>query len=278
MAVCHSCVVGAFHKNEAFSLSSCVYAVSSALLGLRIPDITANGFTLEWTPPSTPNEIIEFYQVALFTANNLDLLTLNPINVSSTSYTFTGLAPFTGYSVQVCSYTIECGDIATLNVTTLGGEGEMYSAIAGQSATQSMYVLVVITHCILFTLHCNIYCIILFVPVPPKVSPSDGISNKPILTGDPVTISFAVMNEPVPKVTREGIQWVFMGSGGAVNLSCTSTLKYTFSDDCLNLTVNNTVGSDAGLYQITITTEGGVGMSAVGISVSGGELCEMVCV
>ena len=87
-----------------------------------------------------------------------------------------------------------------------------------------------------------------------------------------MTISFAVMNEPVPPVTREGIQWVFMGSGGAVNLSCTSTLKYTFSDDCLNLTVNNTVGSDAGLYQVTITTEGGIGMSAVGISVSGGEL------
>ena len=87
-----------------------------------------------------------------------------------------------------------------------------------------------------------------------------------------MTISFAVMNEPVPNVTREGIQWVFKGSGGAVNLSCTNTLKYTFSDDCLNLTVNNTVGSDVGLYQITITTENGVGMSAVGISVSGGEL------
>ena len=89
---------------------------------------------------------------------------------------------------------------------------------------------------------------------------------------------FTVVNVPVPPVTREAIQWVFIGSGGAVNLSCTSTPKYTFSDDCLNLTVNNTVGSDAGLYQITITTEGGVGMSAVGISVSGGELCEMVCV
>ena len=63
-----------------------------------------------------------------------------------------------------------------------------------------------------------------------------------------------------------------MGSGGVVNLSCTSTLKYTFSDDCLNLTVNNTVGSDAGLYQITITTGAGIVMSAVGISVSGGEL------
>ena len=94
-----------------------------------------------------------------------------------------------------------------------------------------------------------------------------------------MTISFTVMNEPIPNVTREAIQWVFMGSGGAVNLSCTSTLKYTFSNDCLNLTVNNTVGSDAGLYQITITTEAGVGMSAVGISVSGGELYEeMVCV
>ena len=77
---------------------------------------------------------------------------------------------------------------------------------------------------------------------------------------------------PVPTVTREAIQWVFMGSGGAVNLSCTGTLKYTFSDDCLNLTVNNTVDSDAGLYRVTIKTDGGIGMSAVGISVSGGEL------
>ena len=87
-----------------------------------------------------------------------------------------------------------------------------------------------------------------------------------------MVISFIIVNEPVPNVTRETIQWAFMGSGGAVNLSCTSTLKYTFSDDCLNLTVNNTVGSDAGVYQITITTGAGIVMSAVGISVSGGEL------
>ena len=107
--------------------------------------------------------------------------------------------------------------------------------------------------------------------VSPEVAPLNGVTNRPISMGDSVTFSFVIVNKPVPKVTREAIQWEFMGSGGAVNLSCTSTLKYTFSDDCLNLTVNNTVGSDAGLYQITITTEAGVGMSAVGISVSGGE-------
>ena len=107
--------------------------------------------------------------------------------------------------------------------------------------------------------------------VPPEVAPLNDVTNRPISMGDPVTFSFVIVNKPVPNVTREAIQWVFMGSGGVVNLSCTSTLKYTFSDDCLNLTVNNTVGSDAGLYQITITTETGVGMSAVGISVSGGE-------
>ena len=113
---------------------------------------------------------------------------------------------------------------------------------------------------------------LLFYAVPPEVSPSDGVTSRALSMGDPVDISVTIVNEPVPPVTREGIQWVFMGSGGAVNLCCTSTLKYTFSDDCLNLTVNNTMGSDAGLYQITITTEAGVGMSAVGISVSGGEL------
>ena len=108
--------------------------------------------------------------------------------------------------------------------------------------------------------------------MPPEVSPSDGMTSKPISMGDPVDISFIILNEPIPSVTREAIQWVFMGSGVAVNLSCTSTSKYTFSDDCLNLTVNNTVGSDAGVYQITITTGAGIVMSAVGISVSGGEL------
>ena len=65
---------------------------------------------------------MNFYQVELFADNNLDLPAVNPANVSSTSYNFTGLAPFTGYSVQVCAYAIGCGDIATLNVTTLGGE------------------------------------------------------------------------------------------------------------------------------------------------------------
>ena len=118
---------------------------------------------------------------------------------------------------------------------------------------------------------CITNCTYLNSTVPPEVVPFDRVTNRPISMGDQVTFSFVIVNEPVPPVTREAIQWVFMGSGGAVNLSCTSTLKYTFSDDCLNLTVNNTVGSDAGLYQITITTEAGVGMSAVGISVSGGE-------
>ena len=80
------------------------------------------GFNLEWDPPSSPNGIIDFYQVKLFTENSLDLPALNAVNVSSTSYNFTGLAPFTGYSVQVCAYTVGCGDVATLNVTTLGGE------------------------------------------------------------------------------------------------------------------------------------------------------------
>ena len=105
-------------------MSHSLSSVPSAPLELLVMDTNSRGFTPEWTPPSTPNGIIDFYQVALFTDNNLDLLTLSPINVSSTSYTFTGLAPFTGYSVQVCAYTIGCGDIATLNVTTLGGEGE----------------------------------------------------------------------------------------------------------------------------------------------------------
>ena len=106
--------------------------------------------------------------------------------------------------------------------------------------------------------------------VPPVLVPSDGVSNKPITMGDPVTISFTIVNEPVPIVTREGIQWVFTGIGGAVNLSCTSTFKYSFSDNCLSLTVSNTEGSDAGQYQIVITTEAGIEMGTVGISVSGG--------
>ena len=106
----------------------------------------------------------------------------------------------------------------------------------------------------------------------PELSPLDGLSSKPVSMGDPVNISFVVVNEPVPSVTREGIQWAFTDSRGVFNISCASTSKYTFSDDCFSLTVNNTVGSDAGLYQITITTGAGVGMSAVGISVSGGEL------
>ena len=102
---------------------------------------------------------------------------------------------------------------------------------------------------------------------------TDGLTSKPISMGDPVTFSFTVVNEPVPPVATEGIQWVFMGSSGTVNLFCTSSSrKYTFSNDCLSLTVNNTEGSDAGLYQISITTQAGIGMSAVGISVSGGEL------
>ena len=91
-----------------------------------------------------------------------------------------------------------------------------------------------------------------------------------------MTISFTIVNGPVPNVTREGIQWVFTGIGGAVSLSCTSTSKYTFSDNCLNLTVSNTEGSDAGKYQIVITTEAGIEMGAVEISVHGCEFDSML--
>ena len=112
--------------------------------------------------------------------------------------------------------------------------------------------------------------------MPPEVSPSNGVSNKSITMGDPVTISFTIVNEPVPNVTREGIQWVFTGIGGAVNLSCTSTSKYSFSDNCLSLTVSNAEGSDAGQYQIVITTEAGTGTSAVQISVHGCEFDSML--
>ena len=98
------------------------FSVSSAPLGLSATAVTSFGFNLEWNPPSNPNGKIEFYQVTLFTDNAQDLPDINPVNVSSTSFNFTGLAAFTRYSVQVCAYTIGCGEIAIANVTTLGGE------------------------------------------------------------------------------------------------------------------------------------------------------------
>ena len=126
----------------------------------------------------------------------------------------------------------------------------------------------------LYSKYCR--CLYTVYTVPPDVSPSNGVSNKSITMGDPVTISFTIVNEPVPFVTREVIQWVFTGIGGAVNLSCTSTSKYSFSDNCLNLTVSNTEGSDAGQYQIVITTEAGTGTSAVEISVHRCEFDRML--
>ena len=97
-------------------------AVPTAPLNLLAANISTSGFNLEWNPPNSPNENIDFYQVALFADNNPDLPTLNPVNVSGTSYTVTGLVPFTEYLVRVCAYTTECGDFANLSVRTLGGE------------------------------------------------------------------------------------------------------------------------------------------------------------
>ena len=97
-------------------------SVPSAPLELLVTVVTSFGFNLEWKPPSNPNGMIEFYQVMLFTEKDQDLPDINPVNVSSTSFNFTGQAAFTRYSVQVCAYTIGCGEIATLNITTLGGK------------------------------------------------------------------------------------------------------------------------------------------------------------
>ena len=98
------------------------FSVSSAPLGLSVTVVTSFGFNLKWNLPSNPNGIIKFYQVMLFTDNDQDLPDINPVNVSSTSYNFTGLAAFTRYSVQVCAYTFGCGELATSNVTTRAGE------------------------------------------------------------------------------------------------------------------------------------------------------------
>ena len=106
--------------------------------------------------------------------------------------------------------------------------------------------------------------------VPAEVTPSAGISSKTINVGDPITISFTLVNEPAPNVTREGIQWVFIGSNGSINLPCTNTSKYTFSSDCLSLTVKNT--GEAGLYKIKLTTDAGIAMSTVRVSFRKGEL------
>jgi len=100
---------------------------STAPLNLLAIDVTSSGFNLEWDPPSSPNGSIVFYQLKLFTENNLDLPALNTVNVNSTSYNFTNLAPFTEYSVHVCAYTVACGDVATLTVT-LGGERGIFSS------------------------------------------------------------------------------------------------------------------------------------------------------
>ena len=118
----------------------------------------------------------------------------------------------------------------------------------------------------------EVCCITFPSAVPPEVTPSAGISSKTINVGDPITISFTVVNEPAPNVTREGIQWVFIGSNGSINLPCTNSSKYTFSSDCLSLTVKNTITGDAGLYKIKLTTDAGIAMSTVRVSFRKGEL------
>ena len=153
---------------------------------------------------------------------------------------------------------------------------KLTSMFANLSRLVDLYIPHMLLHkgsAILYNSNNNLtYCS--FSVVPPEVSPSDGVASKPISMGDPITISFSIVNEPVPNVTKEGIQWVFIGSASAVNLSCANTSKYTFFDNCLSLTVSNTEASDTGLYQIAITTDAGIGISAVGVSVSGGELCD----
>ena len=131
-------------------------AVSTAPLDLLVTDVTSSGFNLEWDPPSSPNGIIDFYQVELFTENSLDLPALNAVNVSSTSYNFTGLAPFTGYSVQVCAYTVGCGDVATLNVTTLGGKRGQASLYKKEPFDLSLLYIILYCHHI-YTYHYIIY-------------------------------------------------------------------------------------------------------------------------
>ena len=108
--------------------------------------------------------------------------------------------------------------------------------------------------------------------VPPKIKPVLGIVQKVVRFGDQAFLVFEIL-EAIPPVSTENITWYFTGISGRTILSCSNhSERYSFSSNCLTLTISNVTASDGGLYEVFASTRAGNGSGKIILKVSGGYM------
>lgn len=88
---------------------------------------------------------------------------------------------------------------------------------------------------------------------------------------EPFSLSFVVL-EAAPNISEGVVWWIFTSSKGVMNLTCdNSSIEYSFSEDCLTISINQVEASNGGQYEFVAETRAGIGRSLVFLIVRGGE-------
>ena len=80
-------------------------------------NITTNSFVVEWKAPADPNGPVSTYNVEIRVGESV----LRAENTSLRMLAVTGLDPVVKHTINICAYTIACGNVSTLAVQTSGG-------------------------------------------------------------------------------------------------------------------------------------------------------------
>ena len=89
----------------------------SAPRNLTAVSITTNSFVVEWIAPAAPNGPVTTYNVEIRVGESV----LKAENTSQRMLIVTGLDPVVKHMINICAYTIACGNVSMLAVQTNGG-------------------------------------------------------------------------------------------------------------------------------------------------------------
>jgi hypothetical protein len=88
----------------------------SAPRNLTAVNITTNRFVVEWIVPADPNGPVFTYNVEIRVGESV----LKAENTSQEMLAVTGLDPVVKHTINICAYTIACGNVSTFAVQTSG--------------------------------------------------------------------------------------------------------------------------------------------------------------
>ena len=90
------------------------------------------------------------------------------------------------------------------------------------------------------------------------------------VVGENVALSFNITNDD-PRVTTDGIQWIFTNSEGSTDITGLNIDEFTFSGDLLSLKIIGVSHDNEGNYTLIARNPAGSAQSTVSLEVEGKE-------